>query len=104
MSGLISGIAPDVIAALRNAVTGAKNEYSQKTYFFIEESKEDAAREVGLSKEEDLWFIRTQETSVIGEIKNILQCDVVEVLVEEPAGDGLDEYRGFLAAGPKKSS
>jgi hypothetical protein len=102
MSDPISGIAPDVIAALRNAVTGAKNEYSQKTYFSIEESKEDAAREVGLSKEGELWFIRTKDTATIDDIKKVLKCDVVEGPSkngEKPTDDrlDLDEYLQYLA-------
>lgn len=72
-------------------ISSAENEQSEKTYFSIKEAYEPAAQRVGLSQEGELWLIRTQETSVIGAIKNILKCDVVEgpsKSGEKPADDG----------------
>ena len=102
MFGLISGIERDVIAVLSKAITAVKDEHSNKTYFSVGASKVDAAEALGLDREdwEDwegaLWSIRTGNSYAIGQIKNILKCDVVEGPSpsnsgDKPADDGSEE-------------
>jgi hypothetical protein len=102
MSDPISGISRDAIATLGVAVMNAKNEHSTKTYFSVETDKEDAAAAVGLSKDGGQWFIQTDDTGVIEQIKDTLSCDVVDVLLEQAADDSLDVYRAFLAKREKE--